>query len=139
MKLRKPQRSATGGHTLLPAAHTSHPHVLVALGTLPVRTFLSWTFGRSTVVRSISPKPYCQSSTHRRCGEFGLQYCSTQPSLHVSSLLFVLYHSNLCCLQWLSRCRYSPPLDWEFLTFFSLYLVPTFYNADCKSLTVCKP
>ena len=37
-------------------SHTRREHVLVALGTLPYRTFLMWTFGRSTVVRTTSLK-----------------------------------------------------------------------------------
>jgi hypothetical protein len=45
-------RSATGGHTLLPAFSTGGPttDVLYA-GVLPAKVILRWTFGRDTVVR----------------------------------------------------------------------------------------
>ncbi len=54
MPLRKPLRSNTGQHTLLPAAGSRGPHVFIALGTIPTKTFLSWTFGKSTVVSLVS-------------------------------------------------------------------------------------
>ena len=87
MKIRKPLRSATGAHTLLPATHITHEHVLVALGTLPVRTFLRLVFGRSTVVRlhSILYSAYILI-VRDRSGAFGLQCCFTLYGQLVSSL-----------------------------------------------------
>ena len=45
------RRSFTGHHTLMPAAQAHTVDLFV-----PTRAFISWTFGRGTVVRIRSPK-----------------------------------------------------------------------------------